>query len=61
MPQGPSDKTLSQGYKVNRLSNTFKKFYVRHTHLVGQYKKNETVEIIFILDGSADDQINEIS
>ena len=29
-----------QGYKVNRLSNTFKKFYGRHTGLVGQYKKN---------------------
>ena len=33
-------KLLSQGYKVNRLSNTFKKFYGRHTDLVGQYKKN---------------------
>ena len=31
---------LSQGYKVNPLSNTFKKFYGRHTDLVGQYKKN---------------------
>ena len=31
---------LSQGYKVNRLSNTFKKFYGKHTDLVGQYKKN---------------------
>ena len=31
---------LSQGYKVNHLSNTFKKFYGRHTNLVGQYKKN---------------------
>ena len=30
----------SQGYKVNRLSNTFKKFYGKHTDLVGQYKKN---------------------
>ena len=30
---------LSQGYKVNCLSNTFKKFYGRHTDLVGQYKK----------------------
>ena len=39
-PQGPSDSLLSQGYKVNRLSNTFKKFYGRHTDLVGQYKKN---------------------
>ena len=33
-------RLLSQGYKVNRLANTFKKFYDRHTDLVGQYKKN---------------------
>ena len=33
-------RLLSQGYKVNRLSNTFKKFCGRHTDLVGQYKKN---------------------
>ena len=33
-------RLLSYGYKVNRLSNTFKKFYGRHTDLVGQYKKN---------------------
>ena len=36
-------RLLSQGYKVykvNRLSNTFKKFYGRHTDLVGQYHKN---------------------
>ena len=33
-------RLLSQGYKVNRLSNTFKKFYGRHTDLVGQYNKN---------------------
>ena len=33
-------RLLSQGYKVNRLSKTFKKFYGRHTDLVGQYKKN---------------------
>ena len=33
-------RLLSQGYKVNRLSNTFKKFYGRHTDLVGQYKKD---------------------
>ena len=33
-------RLLSQGYKVNRLSNTFKKFYGTHTDLVGQYKKN---------------------
>ena len=33
-------RLLSQGYKVNRLSNTFKKFYGRHMDLVAQYKKN---------------------
>ena len=33
-------KLLSQGCKVNRLSNTLKKLYGRHTDLVGQYKKN---------------------
>ena len=33
-------RLLSQGYKVNRLSNTFKKFYSRHTDLVGQYRKD---------------------
>ena len=33
-------RLLSQRYKVNRLSNTFKKFHGRHTNLVGQYKKN---------------------
>ena len=33
-------RLLSQGYKVNRLSNTVKKFYGRDTDLVGQYKKN---------------------
>ena len=33
-------RLLSQGYKVNRLFNTFKKFYSRHTDLVGQYKKD---------------------
>ena len=30
-------RLLSQGYKV---TNTFKKFYGRHTYLVGQYKKH---------------------
>ena len=34
--KGPIDKTLMQGYKVNCLSNTFKKFYGRHADLVGQ-------------------------
>ena len=38
-------RLTSQDYKVNRLSNTFKKFYGRHTDLVGQYKKN--VYLIF--------------
>ena len=33
-------RLLSQGYNVNRLSNTFRKLYGRHTDLVGQYKKN---------------------
>ena len=33
-------RLLLRGYKVNRLSNTFKKFYGRHMDLVGQYKKN---------------------
>ena len=33
-------RLLSQGYKVDRLSNTFKKFYGRLTDLVGQYNKN---------------------
>ena len=33
-------RVLLQCYKVNRLSNTFKKFDSRHTDLVGQYKKN---------------------
>ena len=32
-------RLLLQGQKVNRLSHTFKKFYGRHTELVGQYKK----------------------
>ena len=32
-------RVLSQGYKVNRLSDTFEKFYGRHTDIVGHYKK----------------------
>ena len=32
-------KTFVMGLQVNRLSNTFKKFYGRHTDPVGQYKK----------------------
>ena len=57
MPQG---RLLSQGHEVNRLSNTFNKFYCRHTDLVGQYNKMSvkcllilSVEMIFILDGFA--------
>ena len=38
--RAPVTRLLSQGYKVNCLSNTFKKFYGRHTDLVGQYKKS---------------------
>ena len=49
-------RLLSQGYKVNRLSNTFKKFYGRYTDLVEQHKKMSakcllmlSVEMVFIL------------
>ena len=58
-------RLLSQGYRVNRLSNTLKEFYSRHTDLVGQYKKNvcqmfaDSLRIIF--DGFADGRINKIS
>ena len=61
-------RLLSQGYKVNRLSNTFKTFYGRHTDLVGQYKKMSakcllilSVEMIFYFDGFANGQVNKIS
>ena len=33
-------RLLSQGYKINHLSITFKKFHGRHTDLVEQYRKN---------------------
>ena len=33
-------RPLSQGYKVNRSSNTFRNFYGRHTDLAGQFKNN---------------------
>ena len=36
-------RVLSQGYKFNRLSNTFETFCGRHTDLLGQYKKNKNV------------------
>ena len=61
-------RLLSQGYKVNRLSNTFRKFYSRHTDLVGQYKKMSakcllilSLEMTFIFYGFADGQIDKIS
>ena len=61
-------RLLLQGYKVNRLSNAFKKLYGRHTDLVGQYKKisakcllSLSVEMIFISDGFADGRIDKIS
>ena len=61
-------RRLSQGYEVNRLSNTFKKFYGRHTDLVGQYKKSVCQMFAdsiswndFYFDGFADGQINKIS
>ena len=61
-------KLLSQGYKINRLSNTFKKFYGRHTDLVGNTRKMSakcllilSAEMIFIFDGFANGQINQIS
>ena len=31
-------RLLSQGYKKNRLSNTFKKFYDRYSNLIGKYR-----------------------
>ena len=61
-------RLLSQDYKVNRLSNTFKKFYGRHTDLVGHTRKMSakcllilSVEMIFIFDGFPNAQINKIS
>ena len=60
-------RLLSQGYKVNRLSNTFKKFYGRHTDLVGQYKKSVCQMFAdsiswndFYFDGFANAQTNKI-
>ena len=54
---------LSQGYKVSRLSDTFKKFYGRHTDLVVKCLLILSVEMIFIFifDGFADGQINKSS
>ena len=61
-------KLLSQGYKVNRLSNTFKKFYGRHTDLLDNTRKMSvkcllilSVEMTFIFDGFDDGQIDKIS
>ena len=52
---------LSQGYKVNRLSITFKKFYGRHMNFNWTIQKKSakcllilSVEIIFIFDGFAE-------
>ena len=66
--RAPVTRLLSQGYKGNCLSNTFKKFYGRHTDLVGQYKKVSvkcllilSVQMIFVCDGFANAQINKIS
>ena len=65
--RAPVTRLLSLGYKVDCLSNTFKKFSGRHTDLVGQHKKNvcqmfaDSVEMIFIFDGFANGQINKIS
>ena len=60
-------RLLSQGYKDNRLSNTFKKFYGRHTDLVDNTRKVSakcllilSAEMIFIFDGFANAQINKI-
>ena len=59
---------LSQGYKVNSLSNTFKKFYGRHTMQLDNARKMSvkcllilSVEMTFIFDGFADGQINKFS
>ena len=61
-------RLLSQGCKVNHLSNIFKKFYGRHTNLVKQYKKMSpkcllilSVKTIFIFDGFDDGRIDKIS
>ena len=56
----------SWGYKINRLSNTFKKFYGRHTDLDTRKMSAKcllilSVEMIFIFDGFADGRINKIS
>ena len=61
-------RLLSQGYKVNRLSNTFKKFYGRHTDLVRHTRKMSAkcllillVKMIFIFNGFVNGLINKIS
>ena len=56
-------RLLSQGYKVDRLSNTCKKFYGRYIDLVGHAKclLILSIEMIFTFDGFADDRINQIS
>ena len=42
-------RLLSQSYKVNHLSNTFKKIYGRHTDLVGQSIAEKCFDIWGIL------------
>ena len=60
-------RLLSQGYKVNRLSNTFIKNSMADTQLDSTTKMSVkcllilSVEMIFIFDGFADGQINKIS
>ena len=61
-------RLLSQGYKVNRLSNTFMKFYGDTLIKLDNTRKMFvrcllilSGEMIFIFDGFADGQINNIS
>ena len=61
-------RLLSQGYKVNRLSSTFKKFYADTLIWLDNTGKMSakcllilSVEMNFIFDGFADGQINKIS
>ena len=62
-------RLLSQGYKVNHLSNTLNKFYDRHTRKILDNTRKMSakcllilsVEMIFVFDGFADGRINKIS
>ena len=59
---------MLQGYKVNCLSSTFKKFYGRQTDVVGLYKKNVcpmfadsiSSKVFYFFYGSAYGQIDKI-